>query len=250
MSVAVLRRKHGSKWVQRRCMSSRSRGEDRPLPEEFRSWYGKNVTKSRRSEEYSVTFRYSPIYDHRCHAVFDLIPTHERPYPDEKTTVDFMHRLEKEWRKKEQDVFRAIQEYSGTRWTVKEHVCYVVGFGDPFSDPLTMPVFASQAPIAYVSDVLCHELIHRNFIEPAFLARWKRILVKLKKSYPKDTENVLVHILVHAMHERIFLTLFSEERFKREKRIMSVHPDYRRAWEIVEQEGAERVMERYLGTGA
>lgn len=157
-----------------------------------------------------------------------------------------MHRLEKDWRKNEQKVFNGIQEYSGVQWTTKEHICYVVGSGVPFSDPLTMPVFAPEAPIDYVSDVLCHELIHRNLIEPAFSARWKRISAKLKKCYPTDTENALVHVIVHAVHEQIFLNVFSEERLKRDKRIMFVHPDYRRAWEIVEEAGSKNLIKTFL----
>ena len=61
----------------------------------------------------SVEFRYSPIYDDQCHAAFDLLPKHERPYPDAKTTYEFMRRLEDEWRKNEHEVFLAIQKYSG-----------------------------------------------------------------------------------------------------------------------------------------
>lgn len=205
---------------------------------------------SNKSKTFSVVFRYSPIYDEQCRAAFDLLPKHKRPYPDVKTTVKFMRRLEKEWRKNEQRTFNAIQKYSGIRWTSNEHLCYVVGSGVPFSDPLTMPVFAPQAPIDYASDVLCHELIHRNLIETAFLTRWKRIVAKLKKHYPKDTENALVHVIVHAIHEQIFLHLFTEERLKRDKRIMFAHPDYRRAWEIVEKVGAEKIIKTYLAQEA
>lgn len=198
------------------------------------------------SRSFSVEFRYSPIYDDQCRAAFDLLPKYERPYPDAKTTTAFMHRLENEWRKNEHRVFAAIQKYSNVKWSVKKHLCYVVGSGIPFSDPLTMPVFAPQAPIDYASDVLCHELIHRNLLEPAFLAKWKKIFAKLKNRYQKDTENTLIHVIVHAIHEQIFLHLFSEDRLKRDKRIMSAHPDYRRAWKIVEKVGAKKIIETYL----
>ena len=200
----------------------------------------------RRMDECRVHFRYSSIYDEQCRAAFELLSKHERPYPDAKTIATFMHRLEKEWRKNERASFNAIQLFSGIKWTVKEPTCYMVGSGIPFSDPLTMPVFAPQAPIDYASDVLCHELIHRNLIEPAFETKWKKVLAKLQKQFPKDTENVLVHVLVHTIHEQIFLSLFSEERLKRDKRIMFAHPDYRRAWEIVEKVGAKKIVETYL----
>lgn len=204
------------------------------------------MKSSKRSYIYRVIFRYSPIYDEQCRTAFNLLPKHESPYPDAKTTMFFLKSLEKEWRKKEQEVFRAIQKYSSVRWTVKEHLCYVVGSGIPFSDPLTLPVFAPQAPIDYAADVLCHELIHRNFIEPAFETTWNKKLIRLKKYFPKNTENVLVHVLVHAIHEQIFLTLFSEERLKRDKRIMFAYPDYRKAWEIVEKIGAQKIIDTFL----
>ncbi|MEO5927066.1 MAG: hypothetical protein ABIO72_00140 [Patescibacteria group bacterium] len=195
---------------------------------------------------YGVAFRYSPIYDEQCRAAFELLPKHERPYPDTKTVTTFMRRLEKEWQKNERAVFNAIQRFSGIKWTVKEHTCYVVGSGDPFSDPLTMPVFDQEAPIFYVADVLCHELIHRNLLEPAFAIHWTKTMTRLKKHFPKDTENTLVHVLVHAIHERIYLNLFSEDRLKRDKRIISVYPEYRRAWEIIEQVGAQKIIDTYL----
>lgn len=195
---------------------------------------------------FSLIFRYSPIYDDQCRAAFDLLPKHERPYPDAKTITAFMHRLEKEWRKNEQEAFSAIQKYSGIRWTVKEHLCYVVGSGIPFSDPLTMPVFAPQASIQFVSDTLCHELIHRNLMEPKFTPTWKKSYAKLKRKFPKDNENALGHVIVHAIHEQIYLRLFSEERLKLDKRIMSPYPDYRRAWKIVEKIGSNKIIETYL----
>ncbi|MBU1630170.1 hypothetical protein KKD88_03790 [Patescibacteria group bacterium] len=157
-----------------------------------------------------------------------------------------MHRLEKEWRKNEQRVFNAIQKYSGVKWTTKEHTCYVVGAADPFSDPMTISVFASHVPMDYVSDVLCHELIHRNFEEQTFVKRYARILNKLKKKYPQDTENTLDHVIVHAIHEQIFLSVFSKNRLLREKRVMSPHPDYDRAWKIVENVGSDKIIEMYL----
>lgn len=199
-----------------------------------------------RSQTFSVIFRYSSIYDDQYRAAFDLLPKHERMYPNTKNVMTFLRRLEKEWRKNEQKVFIAIQRYSGVRWTTKSHVCYVIGAGIPFSDPLTMPVFDPEAPIDYTSDVLCHELIHRNLIEPSFSAKWKIIFRKLKRHFPEDTENTLVHVIVHAIHEQIFLNLFSEERLKRDKRIMHAHPDYRRAWEIVEKVGAKKIIKTYL----
>jgi len=198
------------------------------------------------SKLFFVEFRYSSIYDDQCHSTFDLLPKQKRSYPNKKVIVAFMKRLEKEWSKNEQKVFKAIQKYSGIKWTVKKHVCYVVGSGMPFSDPLTIPVFAPQAPMDYVSDVLCHELIHRNLIEPAFLERWNKILAKLKKKFPKNNENVLVHVIVHAIHEQIFLSLFSEERLKRDKCIMFVYKDYHKAWEIVEKVGAKEIINTFL----
>ncbi len=196
--------------------------------------------------KHPVKFRFSPIYNDQFRMSFENTLKHDRSYPDEKTITAFLQRLETEWQKHEHRVFQAIERYSGIKWTIKEHVCYVVGSGTPFSDPLTMPVFAPQAPIEYASDVLCHELIHRNLIGPMFESRWKKVFAKLKRKYPNDNENALVHVIVHAIHEQIFLSIFSEDRLKRDKRIMSVHPDYHRAWEIVESVGAKKIIDTYL----
>ena len=192
-----------------------------------------------------VRFSYSDIYDTQWRLARASSPADHTP-----TEVKaFMRKLEREWRKHERRVFAAIAHMTGLAWQEQEHTCYVVGSGSPFSDPLTIPVFSTQAPMDYVADVLAHELIHRNLLADSFVKRWPRVLASLKKAFPGETENTLIHVLVHAIHTEVFLTVFDEERLAREKRIMAEFAEYQRAWEIVERVGSQHLIARYVRTG-
>lgn len=158
-----------------------------------------------------------------------------------------MLRMEQEWRLHEQEVFEAIAQVTGLAWHLIMHTCYVVGSASPISDPLTMPVFKPQAPIDYTADVLTHELIHRNLIQPEHAEKVLNILTHLRAEFPGENENVIIHILVHAIHDTVFRKVFTEARLLREKKIMSAIVDYRRAWELVDQVGAAVIVQKAFG---
>lgn len=83
---------------------------------------------------------------------------------------------------------------------------------------------------------ITHELIH-NLLLGANLEY-------VKKEYPEEARKVRVHILVHAIHEHIYLKFFEKERLERDKERMASIPEYKRAWDIVEKEGHERIVEK------
>jgi len=193
-----------------------------------------------------VFFKYSDIYDAHMRSAWENLPEKEGKYPSPEQVKEFMRALEIEWRKDEQIIFDKIADISGLKWNEKDHTCYVVGYAEPFSDPLTIPVFSSEAPIDYVSDVLCHEMIHRNLIQKEHGKVVHTGLDKLRKLYPNESENVIIHILVHAIHKIVFLDIYSQERLDREKWVMSGNIDYSRSWEIVEREGAAEIIKNIL----
>ncbi|TAL20281.1 hypothetical protein EPN90_01335 [Patescibacteria group bacterium] len=193
-----------------------------------------------------VVFLYSSVYDEQWKNAWRNLPKKEGRYPSPNFTQRYLSRLEEEWRKDEQRVFASILKYSGIPWFSLEHTCYVVGYMVPFSDPLTIPVFRTEVPIDYVIDVLTHELIHRNLIQRQCYEKVEQALARLRQAYPRESENVIIHIIVHAIHERVFEEVFSTDRLRREKKIMFAITDYKRAWEIVESLGAEKVIQTFL----
>jgi len=193
-----------------------------------------------------VEFTYSSVYDEQWRAAWKRSAKRSGRYPSPEEVQRFMRKVERAWRRSEAGVFRSIARVSGLRWSDDPHVCYVVGYAIPFSDPLTLPVFGPKAPVNYVVDVLTHELIHRLLIGRRAAARVRTALSRLKREYPRENENVRTHIIVHAIHWRVFETEFGVARLHRERRIMGTVPDYRRAWEIVEAEGAAPLIQRFL----
>ncbi len=193
-----------------------------------------------------VHFQYSDIYDIQWRLARESTGSEQTPYPSTDKVRRFMKRLEREWRKQERPVLASIAKTTGFLWKDRREICYVVGSGSPFSDPLTIPMFSSQAPTDYVADVLAHELIHRNLLADPFVKRWPRVLSSLEKAFPGETENTLIHVLVHAVHAEVFLEVFDEKRLAREKRIMNEFAEYRRAWKIVERVGSRELVRKYI----
>ncbi len=191
-----------------------------------------------------VLFRYSSVYDDQWR--FYAVQSGANTYPRTEKVRSFLDRLEQEWRVHEDVVFSSIAKNSGIPWETIEHTCYVVGSAAPFSDPLTLPVFSDEAPIDYAADVLTHELIHRNLLESSFVGKWDGVMNRLRGDFPDASENTLVHVIVHAIHWRVFLEVFSANRLERERRVMAKNADYQRSWDIVESVGAERVIRMYL----
>lgn len=195
----------------------------------------------------SIEFRYSAIYDEQWRFVWNQNKENDKnAYPNPLEIFKFSKKLQKEWRKKEQDIFVAIAKITGISWQEKNHICYIVGKASPFSDPFTMPVFGEKAPIDYAADVVTHELIHRNLIQLNGSKIATKGLARLKKNFFKDNENVRVHIIVHAIHELVFRKVFNAERLEREQRIMKDYEDYRRAWEIVNSESAGKILKLFF----
>lgn len=187
-----------------------------------------------------ITFRYSWIYD-----------GHAREYARSQkvkhivsiaTVQRFRERLERAWRPHERDVLHAIARVTGLPWGEREIMIYVRCRGRDFSDPLSIRYHRSL--IGGV-DVLTHELIHRNVAYTSHQQAMRRARNVLARRHRGESESTRIHILIHAVHAVVFRRCFSEARLRNEIRHMQSFEDYRRAWEIVQEEGAEEILIRF-----
>jgi len=93
-------------------------------------------------------------------------------------------------------------------------------------------------------DTLTHELIHQIHIQNG-----KKVneLQKnyIPKKYPNESQLTSNHIFVHAIHKKIYLSLFNKTRLNRDIKRCEKSPDYKRAWEIVEKEGYENLINKF-----
>jgi hypothetical protein len=187
-----------------------------------------------------INFRYSWIYDKNMeHWTAPSRIRYHYKYPSEKSVERKIVSYRKAWLPYGTKILSEMSKSYGLKWKEDILDCYVVGSTIPFSDPLTLPSYFSNERLV---DTLTHELIHqiqiqnRDKTHPLF--KW------LDKRYAKESQNARIHIPVHAVHAQICLDLFDETRLRRI--IKSVQKsDYIRAWEIVQNEGHEKLIEEF-----
>lgn len=122
---------------------------------------------------------------------------------------------------------------------------YIAPWFKAFSDPLVIGVI--QPPDEFI-DTMTHELLHRlltdNTAVPAdtqLLAEWQKLF---GKQHSFDT---LIHIPVHAAHKAVYLDVLDEpKRLERdiERSQKYKAADYVKAWEYVEQNGYQEIIEK------
>jgi hypothetical protein len=183
-----------------------------------------------------IIFRYSWIYDRNWREWIKLYPRMvAMPYPEEKETKQAIKKIQKIWSKKEKMILFEIAKIAGLTWREKEIICYVVGKARGFSDPLTIGIKKNDPDFAV--DTLVHELIHQVFLQNENKKSVRDMLKKLKKNYPAESRVTRIHIVIHAVHKKIYLKFFSQERLDLDKWRCEKNPEYKKAWEIVEKDG-------------
>ncbi|MFA7170532.1 MAG: hypothetical protein WC180_00920 [Candidatus Paceibacterota bacterium] len=188
-----------------------------------------------------IEFCNSRIYDEKWREYFTAL---KKEYPPYKTLAGKIKKIEKAWEKDGEKILREIEKSSGLKWQEKKIQCFVVGRSIAFSYPLTIMVY-DDYPIDYVVDVLTHELIHQIFIQNGKQGELYKAWTYFYRKYKAEEESTIIHIPVHAIHYQVFMKLFDENRLRREIDYAKKYPDYKRAWEIVMEKGAENIIEEF-----
>ncbi len=193
-----------------------------------------------------IEFRYSFIYQEEVH-----LPKIKNYYREkwEKEVNRFILDVKKEWIKISKSVLMYMQEITGLKWKESKVICYVIKLSEfgPISDPLTIPInLKYKRNIFTLSvdrfiDMLVHELIHNLFIQNENKVD-KYFEELLNKKYKNLSWNTKIHIPVHAIHKKIFDKFFGQQRLKKEIEACSYYPEYKKAWEIVLEEGEDEII--------
>ncbi|MAG79097.1 hypothetical protein CMI40_01850 [Candidatus Pacearchaeota archaeon] len=190
-----------------------------------------------------IIFRYSRIYDQKFRdskLIQKNLIKRNHKYPSIKKIENYIKKIEKLWKKEGEKILKEIAKITGFKWKEKEIICYVIGIGGCFSDPLTIKIFKNTS---YFIDVLTHELIHQIQTQNHNLfIKWFNYIRKNYKDEPKTTKS---HILLHAVHWKLLETLFDKERVKKIIKKHNDFKDYKRAWKIVEEVGAEDIIKKF-----
>ncbi len=196
-----------------------------------------------------IDFVWSFIYEQVIH----------NPRVDEKFDYEkyeefvnsFIKRIEPVWRKIEQNIFDYCEEITGLKWKKEKIPVYVIKISSimPISDPLTIPIqFQSGKDIFLLSperfiDMMIHELIHNLLIQnDKEIGDYFGFILE---KYKKEKFDTTIHLLVHAIHKKIFLKYFDEERLNNEIKMSSFYPDYKRSWEIVNEKGEDSIIREF-----
>ncbi len=105
-----------------------------------------------------------------------------------------------------------------------------------------MPVYKKYSD--YFIDVLIHELIHNLFIQN--FERTKKAWQYFHRKYKKEPETTRIHIPLHAIHSHIYLKFYSEKRLKRDIKLISRLPAYKKSWQIVQKEGYQNIIREFV----
>jgi len=149
-----------------------------------------------------IEFRYSDVYDRNYRdskKIQEYLKNKNEEYPSRKEIIDYTKKVEKLWRKKEKKILIEISKITGLKWKEKRIICYVVGCGQPFSDPLTIRTYGKDFEIFI--DTLTHELIHQISTQnEKIFMRWYNYI---KKKYTNEERTTKTHIFLTAVHWKI-----------------------------------------------
>lgn len=68
----------------------------------------------------------------------------------------------------------------------------------------------------------------------------------LREKYHNYSNITINHIIVHAVLKKIYLKHFNEAVLKRDIEFSRKKPDYKKAWDIVEEIGSDTIIEEFI----
>jgi len=196
-----------------------------------------------------IDFKWSWIYESVVHN-----PTVKEEFDYEKYekfVSSFSRKIKHIWKEKEKEIFSYCEEITGLKWKKKEIPAYFIKISSlaPISDPLTIPIqLEMKDEIISLSqdrfiDMLIHELIHNLFIQNE--KEMGDYFDFILKKYENEEFDTSIHLLLHAIHKKIFLKYFGKERLENEIEMNSYYPAYKRSWEIVNEVGEDKIIKEF-----
>jgi hypothetical protein len=160
-------------------------------------------------------------------------------YPSNKKIINFINKIRPLWEKDEKRILKEISKITGLKWKHKVVRVYLVGNCMPYSDPLTMYPYKNKTVFM---DVLTHELIHQ--IQSQNSEIFQKWVKYMKIKYKGEILKTKSHIFLHAVHKELYLNLFNKKRLEMNLK-RSQKKAYKRAWEIVQDEGSENIIAKF-----
>ena len=162
-------------------------------------------------------------------------------YPSKKQILSYIEKIKILWDKQKDEILKEISKLTKFKWNEKKIVCYVVGVGRPFSDPLTIRTY-TKSKKRFIQ-TLTHELIHQiQRQNKDIYAKWVKYLCE---KYPEEKRLTRNHILLSAIHWEILQKLEGEKSVKEEIKKHNDFPEYKRAWDIVVEKSPKNIIKKF-----
>ena len=181
-----------------------------------------------------IEFVYSSIYD-------SMWPKPKKKL-SENIIDNYLNSIEKIWKKEGGKILSEISKISGLKWKEEKIKCYLLSGGRCFSYPLTITYFKDKNRFI---DILTHELIHQIQIQYADWDKWKFYFFKNYGKYNQESLLTKGHIFLNAVHYKILKKLYGKKRLNLNIKRHDKWADYKRAWEIVKEEGYENIIKNF-----
>src|SRR3989344_537701 len=161
-----------------------------------------------------VIIKYSWIYDDKYREsgrIKEMLKEQNKKYPSRKKLINYTLAVSKLWKKDEKDILKEISKILNLGWMEKEIKCYIIGVGRSFSDPITIKLHKNKNDFV---DLLTHELIHNLCMQnyPKY-RKWREFAFK---KYKTKESSFVGHIILHAVHHKIYLKLFNKKRLNKD----------------------------------
>ncbi len=144
-----------------------------------------------------------------------------------------------DWKIHEKEIVSSMQDVLGLQFSENSIPVYLVSrYDTAFSNPLIVSLRYERKQFV---PVLVHELAHR-----LLTTNTKKVPVGTiwSKMFPKESQLTRNHVLVYATLQYVFLdVLHQPEMLASERKIK--HPDYVRAWEIVDRRGYKNILAEF-----
>ncbi|HLD04398.1 MAG TPA: hypothetical protein VJG90_01640 [Candidatus Nanoarchaeia archaeon] len=196
-----------------------------------------------------ITVRYSGVYDRMLYLFVEGHPPADHDYFIRRKVeaLEGVQRLKKEVLPKLNPYLEHMQQILGVSWESREVVCYALPYPHKpgpvgaFSDPLTIFLkrWEGERLFSFPSDRLLEHLIHEfcHIIQDPLLKTAYR--KELGEHLRERNLQVLTHILAYA----IFRKVVDQEQWHREVSIRAQNPLYKRALDLVQALGADKIIE-------
>jgi hypothetical protein len=184
---------------------------------------------------------YSPVYQRM---ILRLKKSEKKI--DHKEMRSFARQLQKQWDKYNDQMFDTISQVTGLLWHRSIIDCYVINAVRPMSNPLTISRLHETNPIPSPRQIkiISHELIHNIFFQNPHMTDKKQLIT----SYAKETPLTQTHVLIHSIQQEVYRKIFGERGAKIVSQSPEADylPDYQRAWDIVNKEGAKKIIKECI----